>query len=84
LWEHERFRHTMRLMTTVWGVGYFVEALVRVGIALTFAPGTVVIVSPILAIGTTVGLIVWTRGHGRKVQERADREAALAGTIPNA
>jgi len=79
LWEHERFRRIMRIMTTVWGVGYFVEALARVGIALTLPPGKVVIVSPILAIGTTVGLIVWTRRYGRQAQERADREAALAG-----
>lgn len=76
LWQHERFRHTMRLMTTVWGLGYFIEAVVRVPIALTLPPGIVVIVSPILAIGTTVGLIIWTRAYGRKVQERADREMA--------
>ncbi len=77
LWQHERFRHTMRLMTAVWGLGYLIEALVRVLIALTLTPGMVVIVSPILAIGTTIGLIIWTRTYGRKVQERAAREAAL-------
>lgn len=76
LWQHERFRHTMRLMTTVWGLGYFIEALLRVAIALTLAPGMVVIVSPILAIGTTVGLIIWTRAYGKMVQERANRELA--------
>ena len=85
LWEQApRFRRIMRTMTTVWGLGYLIEAMVRVAIALTFAPGTVVIVSPILAIGTTVGLIIWTRNYGRRVQERADREAALAGSAPNA
>jgi hypothetical protein len=83
-WEFPRFRRVMRVMTTVWGLGYLIEALVRVAIALTFAPGTVVIVSPILAIGTTVGLILWTRRYGKQAQERADRESALAGSLPNA
>jgi hypothetical protein len=79
-WEFPRFRRVMRVMSMVWGLGYLIEALVRVAIALTLPPGKVVIVSPILAIGTTVGLIIWTRNYGRRVQERADREAALAGT----
>jgi hypothetical protein len=83
-WEFPRFRRVMRVMTSVWGLGYLIEALVRVAIALTFAPGTVVIVSPILAIGTTVGLILWTRRYGKQAQERADRESALAGSLPNA
>ncbi len=78
LWEHARFRRTMRIMTTVWGVGYVLEAALRVVCALTLTPGTVVILSPIMGIGTTIGLIVWTRRYGRIVQARADREQALA------
>ena len=78
LWEHARFRHIMRLMTAVWGLGYVIEALVRVACALTLSPGTVVVISPIMGIGTTLGLILWTRSYGRASQERATREAALA------
>jgi hypothetical protein len=78
LWEHARFRRTMRIMTTVWGVGYVLEASIRVVCALTMTPGTVVILSPIMGIGTTIGLIVWTRRYGQIVQARADREQALA------
>jgi hypothetical protein len=79
LWEHAaRFRRTMRIMSTVWGVGYVLEAGIRVVFALTLTPGAVVILSPIMGIGTTIGLIVWTRKYGRIVQERADREEAVA------
>jgi len=78
LWERARFRRTMRIMTTVWGVGYVLEASIRVVFALTLTPGTVVILSPIMGIGTTIGLILWTRKYGRIVQERANREDALA------
>jgi hypothetical protein len=66
----------MRIMTGVWGVGYVLEAAIRVVSALTLTPGTVVILSPIMGIGTTIGLILWTRKYGRTVQERAAREDA--------
>jgi hypothetical protein len=82
--ERPRFRTTMRTMTTVWGAGYVVEALLRVVCALTLTPGTVVIVSPIMAIGTTVLLILWTRNYGRAAYERGMREAALAASTPAA
>jgi hypothetical protein len=78
LWEHARFRRTMRVMTTVWGVGYVLEAAIRVVCALTLTPGTVVILSPIMGIGTTIGLILWTRRYGQIVRERAAREDAIA------
>ncbi len=84
LWERARFRRTMRLMTTVWGVGYVIEASIRVVCALTMTPGTVVILSPIMGIGTTVGLIVWTRRYGQIVQARAAREDALAAAAAQA
>ena len=78
LWELARFRRTMRVMTTVWGVGYVLEAAIRVVCALTLTPGTVVILSPIMGIGTTIGLILWTRRYGQIVRERAAREDAIA------
>jgi hypothetical protein len=80
LWDRPRFRTIMRTMTVVWGVGYVLEAGIRVVFALTLTPGTVVIVSPIMAVGTTIILILWTRKYGRMAQERATREAALAAS----
>jgi len=84
LWEHARFRRIMRIMTTVWGVSYLLEAIVRVVFALTLTPGSVVVLSPIMGIGTTVILILWTRTYARQVQERAARETALATATPAA
>lgn len=81
LWERASFRRTMRTMTTVWGVGYVLEAGVRVMFALTLTPGTVVALSPIMGIGTTVILILWTRRYGRAAQERGLREAALQASV---
>jgi hypothetical protein len=81
LWERASFRRTMRTMTTVWGVSYILEAGVRVVFALTLTPGTVVALSPIMGIGTTVILILWTRRYGRAAQERGLREAALQASV---
>jgi len=86
LWEQAPpFRHTMRTITMVWGVGYVVEAAARVIVALSFSPGTVVVISPILAIGTTIGLIFWTRRYARAAYERGQqRLAELAKAAPAA
>lgn len=64
----------------VWGVSYLAEAIVRVVFALTLTPGMVVTVSPIMAIGVTILLIMWTRSYSRAAQERGLREAALAAS----
>lgn len=77
LWEREGFRTTIRTITVVWGIGYLAEAIARVIFALTLTPGVVVTISPIMAIGVTILLIIWTRNYGRAAQERRLREAAL-------
>lgn len=83
LWDQrERFRTTLRMITTVWGVAFLIEAMVRVGFALTLTPGIVVMISPIMAIAVTVLLIIWTRNYARAAQQRGEREAALAATAP--
>ncbi len=76
-WEREGFRKTLRTITVVWGVGYVLEAAVRVVFALTLSPGIVVTISPTMAIVVTVLLIIWTGRYGRMARERALREAAL-------
>jgi intracellular septation protein A len=77
MWDRPGFRKSLRTITVVWGVGYILEALVRVVFALTLSPGVVVAISPTMAIGVTVLLIIWTGRYGRMARERALREAAL-------
>jgi len=81
LWQFEHFRAAQRLVTTVWGVAYIVEALVRVGLALTVSPAEVVAISPVMAFGVLILLIVWTRRYMLAVRERRMRElpAGAAG-----
>jgi hypothetical protein len=60
LWQYPTFRATQRLVTAVWGITYLVEALLRVGFALVLSPAKVVAISPMMAFGVMIVLIVWT------------------------
>jgi intracellular septation protein A len=76
-WQFPAFRQALRMITVFWGLGYVFEAAVRVLLALRLKPGTVVIISPLMAIGTTVILALWTARYSRAGRERRLREAAM-------
>ena len=56
---------------------YLIEALARVGFALTLTPATVVAISPTTAFGVTIAMIVWTRRYMLGVRERRMRELEM-------
>jgi hypothetical protein len=74
LWRFDRFRDAQRLVTTVWGVAYLVEALLRVGFALALSPAQVVVVSPLTGFAAIVALTAWTRRYLLAIRERRLRE----------
>lgn len=66
-WEQEApFRSTLRLMTLVWGLGFTIEAIVRVVIAYTLPLQTAFVWSPILMYATIILLVIWTRFFVKK------------------
>ncbi|MEU4850100.1 VC0807 family protein [Streptomyces gilvosporeus] len=78
LWQFEGFRKTVITMTTVWGVAYCLEALVRVGLAYTLSVDTVVAVSPFLIYGLLGALVVWTSLYGKRARRKGEERAAAA------
>ena len=68
----------MRLMTTVWGLAYVAEALVRVGIALVAPPSLVLVMSPVLAFGVTALLIIWTMRYSAAMRRRGEAAGVVA------
>ena len=40
LWQYEGFRHIFRIITAVWGVGFLLEAALRVAIVYNTSTGT--------------------------------------------
>jgi hypothetical protein len=79
MWQYPRFRTVVRLMTVVWGVGYLIEAIVRIGLSFVLPIPVFLIVSPLLALGVTLGLISWTVGYARRTTQR--RTAELRTTV---
>lgn len=78
LWQYEGFRSTMRTMTLVWGVGYVVEALVRIALAFTLSTKTMVWVSPVLIYGVLGALGLWTAWYGKRSAAEGRRREAQA------
>ncbi len=78
LWRYPNFRAAQRLVTTVWGIAYLVEALLRVGFALVLPPAQVVAISPMMAFGVMIVLIAWTRRYMLALRERRIREPQLS------
>jgi hypothetical protein len=80
MWQYPHFRAVMQVMTIVWGVGYLIEALVRVGLSFLLTIPVFLIVSPLLAFGVTIGLISWTVAYARtKTRRRAAELGATGG-----
>jgi len=80
MWAYPHFRAVIRAMTIVWGVGYLIEALVRIGLSFLLATSVFLVVSPLLAFGVTIGLISWTVAYARiKIQRRAAELGAASG-----
>lgn len=81
LWQYEGFRHVIRIMTVVWGVGYVLEALTRIGLSYRLSTATMVTVNSVLSYAVTGVLIAWTVLYGRRAAARGkerERQAAEA------
>ena len=70
LWRYAAFRSVMRSITAAWGAVYFVEVLIELGLARVMAVDTVLTVAPLMNVGGTLLLILYTRFRMRAVRER--------------
>ncbi|WP_424213866.1 VC0807 family protein [Streptomyces sp. BI20] len=78
MWRYEGFRRTMTLITLVWGLGYLLEAAVRVALAFVLDTSTMVWLSPVLIYGTLGLLAVWTALYSKRAQAAGERRSAEA------
>jgi hypothetical protein len=76
LWQYQEFRHTFRVMTAVWGVGYLVEAAVRVVIVEHTSTGTALASSKITPYIFAAILGAWTALYGIRQRRKGERLAA--------
>jgi hypothetical protein len=76
LWQYAGFRRTQRVLTVVWGVAWFGEAVLRGILAFVVPVGTSVVINSVLPPVVTVLLIVFTITYAKRSQARAAAVAA--------
>jgi len=90
LWRYEGFRHAFKVVTTVWGIAYLLEAAARVVIVESTSAGTALAISKIMPFVVTGLLAAWNVAYARQSRrtgerlgaEAAAREAALPPIAP--
>jgi hypothetical protein len=65
LWRYPGFRHAFKVVTTVWGVAYLLEAAARVVIVESTSTGTALAVSKIMPFVITGALAAWNVAYAR-------------------
>lgn len=81
LWQYQQFRHTMRVITVVWGIGFLLEAALRTYLVIVLSTVQFLIVSPFVLYGIIGVLFVWMflysrqgRKKGEEVRQRMQAE----------
>jgi hypothetical protein len=81
LWQYRQFRHTMRVITIVWGIGLLFEAVLRTFLVIKLSIEQFLIVSPFVLYGIIGTLVVWMflysrqgRKKGEEIRQRMQAE----------
>jgi hypothetical protein len=72
LWQYGEFRTSMRVMTAVWGVGFLLEAAIRIYLVTVLSTEQFLIVSPFVIYGIIGLLMAWTFYYGRQRRKRSE------------
>lgn len=64
-WQDNRFRHSMRIMSAVWGIGLLLEAIIRIILVNTLSVEQFLAISPFVIYGIIALLMLWTFRYGR-------------------
>jgi hypothetical protein len=81
LWQHEGFRRVFRIITVVWGVGFLLEAALRVIIIYNTSTGTALASSKVTPFVFAAIFSAWTVAYGTRQRKKGERMAA-ASQIP--
>ena len=77
-WRYPGFRRAFRTITVAWGVGYLVEAAVRVAIVETTSTGIALLCSKLLPYVFVLSLSAWTLVYGEHEKKKAERAATVS------
>jgi hypothetical protein len=83
LWQHEGYRRIFRVITAVWGIGFLLEAALRIVIAYNTSTGTALASSKVTPFIWAAILSAWTVAYGRLQKNKGERLAAAASPSPS-
>ena len=78
--DHGPFRHSMMVMTLVWGFGLLLDALASIALVYVVPIKEYLVMNPVLGYATTGALAVWTIWYARRRRAQGERAAAQAQT----
>jgi intracellular septation protein A len=82
LWQtYEGFRRIFRIMTVVWGVGFLIEAALRIVIVFNTSTGTALAISKVTPFVFVGILLAWTFAYGTLHRKRAERMIAAGDLV---
>jgi hypothetical protein len=80
LWQYEGYRRVFRVITAVWGIGFLLEAALRVVIVYNTSTGTALASSKVTPFLWAAILSAWTVAYGAHHRKKGERLAAAAAT----
>jgi intracellular septation protein A len=80
LWQYAGFRHIFRIITAVWGVGFLLEAALRVVIVYNTSTGTALSLSKVTPYIWIAVFMAWTIGYGKYHEKKGRRMMAATAT----
>jgi len=84
LWQYEGFRRIFRVITVVWGVGFLLEAALRVAIVYNTSTSTALSLSKITPYIWVGIFVAWTVAYGRYQGKKGQRMMAAAAVAATA
>ena len=72
LWQYREFRHTMYVITIVWGIGFLFEAAFRTFLVMVLTTVQFVIISPFVLYGIIGMLIAWMVLYSRQGRKKGE------------
>jgi hypothetical protein len=84
LWQYEGFRHIFRIITAVWGVGFLLEAALRVAIVYNASTSTALSLSKVTPYVWAGIFVAWTVAYGRYQRKKGERMMAAAAAAEGA
>ncbi len=78
LWQYEGFRRIFRVITAVWGIGFLLEAALRVVIVYNTSTSTALSLSKVTPYIWIAIFVAWTVAYGKYQEKKGQRMMAAA------